>query len=439
MAEVTSSSRWQPDPYAGVPPIGELVDNGRNSPEPFGSQSDPERGNSWRPVDLGPILRGEHTRPEPTVGLCRDDGLRLLYPGLEHAVIGETECGKSWLASACVKAELDAGNHVVYCHWEEGDPVGTVERLQALGVADDVLLSLFRFVAPNEPVSPEWLAALLDPVPTLVIHDGVNEAMAACAMETNSTDGVAAFRRRLVKPCTAVGAAVLACDHVVKDSDRRGRYAMGSIHKGNGLTGSLLVMENSEPFGRGRRGASHVFITKDRPGHLRRHGTQSKLPGKTFVGTLVVDDERSWKSYLDLAFIEPPETPPADTTTQDERDDEHALEIVHDLADKGLAPTLRKVRAESKLRNTATADALERLVIAGKLSEATGSRGSRVFRVQSVTGSGSRPKGRGNREPVTGPVPGNRSEPVGTTQDDNVIQLGHRDTWDTSTGGDEPA
>ena len=36
----------------------------------------------------------------------RSDGLQLIYPGKEHAVIGEMESGKSWLLVACVAAEL---------------------------------------------------------------------------------------------------------------------------------------------------------------------------------------------------------------------------------------------------------------------------------------------------------------------------------------------
>lgn len=295
-------------------------------------------------------------------------------------MIGETECGKTWLALACVAAELDAGNHVVYVHWEEADPVGTVERLQALGVPDEVILERFRFVAPNEPVTPEWWDPLLDPAPTLVVHDGVNEAMAAHGMEVNGTDGVAAFRRRLIKPCTAVGAAVLSADHVIKNREQRGRYAMGSIHKGNGLTGSLVLMENSEPFGRRRRGASHVFITKDRPGHLRRHGKPSKTPGKTFIGSLIVDDERVGKDFLDLAFVEPPvDTSTTPKLSQHDEDDEHILSVVAELQAASIVANLRKIRAQADIRGTRVDDAIERLIIDGKLSERDGKRGARVF------------------------------------------------------------
>jgi KaiC/GvpD/RAD55 family RecA-like ATPase len=83
---------------------------------------------------------GEHVTPEPTVGVARTDGLRLLYPGKEHAVIGEMESGKSWLALACVAAEIVRGNRVVYVHFEEADPGDTIERLRALGVRDDEIL-----------------------------------------------------------------------------------------------------------------------------------------------------------------------------------------------------------------------------------------------------------------------------------------------------------
>src|SRR5262249_59174119 len=78
---------------------------------------------TWEPLDLAPWLNGEiEPPPKPSLGIARTDGLRLIYPGREHAVVRETECGKTWLALGCVAAELTAGNHVVYIHYEEGDP-----------------------------------------------------------------------------------------------------------------------------------------------------------------------------------------------------------------------------------------------------------------------------------------------------------------------------
>ena len=189
--------------------------NGHHTERP---DDDPEP-DSWAPIDLGPYLRGEIRPAEPSIGVSRTDGLRLLYPGKEHAVIGEMESGKSWFCLACVAAELAADHHVVYIHFEESDPSDTLERLITLGCRDQDILRLLRFVGPERKVARDALAALLDPPPSLVVLDGVNEAMALHGWGIRDEDGAAEFRRRLVKPCTSVGAATLATDHVVKNPE----------------------------------------------------------------------------------------------------------------------------------------------------------------------------------------------------------------------------
>jgi hypothetical protein len=347
-------------------------------------------GATWVPVDLGPHVRGEYKPLRPTVGLARDDGLQLLYPGKEHAVIGEMESGKSWFLSACAAAELAQGRRVVYVHFEEADPGDTVGRLQALHVPDDAILSLFAFVGPDEPAEPWALDALLAPAPSLVVLDGVNEAMSLHRLNPHDADAVATFRHRIVKPCTAVGAAVAAADHVVKDRDRRGRDAMGSIHKGNGLTGSLILLENAAPFGRGERGVSYVYVTKDRPGHLRRHGQPGKLPGKTWMGSLIVDDTHTHAPFLDLALIAPAEKSAAQlaaTRTRDQDDDDRVLAVVAAVAATGATPSQRTVEAKAAgMSSTRTRNALARLVLDERLTEHEGPRRSRLFALPSASG-----------------------------------------------------
>ena len=39
----------------------------------YGPPPDEYAGITWKPIDLGPYLRGEVVRPEPTVGLTRKD------------------------------------------------------------------------------------------------------------------------------------------------------------------------------------------------------------------------------------------------------------------------------------------------------------------------------------------------------------------------------
>jgi hypothetical protein len=382
---VLAASRRTAQPE--LPPIAETVPDVpvRDESPAIVDEHGPERGQSWRPLDLTRILRGEHKRPEPDAGLRRADGLRLLYRGKEHSVIGEMESGKSWFCLACAAAELRAGNHVVYIHFEEADPADTVERLQMLDVPDESIVERFRFVGPHEPVNAEWLAALLVPAPSLVVLDGVNEAMSLHGQGIRDEDGAAAFRRRLVKPCTARGAAVLSADHVVKDRDRRDGAAIGTIHKSNGLTGSLILLENATPFGRGRRGCSHVFVTKDRPGYLRRHGQPTSTPRKTFMGSLIVDDVRGWQDYLDLVFTAPQDQPGAktDRPTRDQEDDEHILAVVAKLtADEHGGVSLRTVRdSASPLGRKRAEDAVNRLALDGRLAEEKGLRNARLFSV----------------------------------------------------------
>jgi hypothetical protein len=340
---------------------------------------------SWRPVDLGPILSGQHVRAEPEIGLARADGLRLLYPGKEHTIIGEMESGKSWFAAACVAAELTKGNQVVYVHFEEVDPTDTVERLRALGVTDVIIRSRFRFVGPEEPGGPTAVASLLVPVPSLVVLDGVNESMSLHGWKIRDEDGAAAYRRYLVKPCTKAGAAVLSADHVVKDKDKRDRYGLGSIHKGNALTGSLIDLENVEAFGRGQRGASHVFITKDRPGYLRQHGRPGKLPGKTYMGTLVVDDTRQHRQYLDLAFLAPVDKDQAaESVSERDADEAAVLAAVAKITGKGQLATTRRIYATAGISKARAGDAIERLVLRGGrggLTETPGPNRARIFSV----------------------------------------------------------
>jgi hypothetical protein len=343
---------------------------------------------SWTPIDLTAYLDGTHVRPEPTVGIARQDGLRLLYPGKEHAVIGEMESGKSWFSLACVAAELHAGQHVVYIHFEEADPADSVERLLVLGVPAHHIRRGFRFVGPSTPVTPAQIGRLLDPAPSLVILDGQNEGMALHSQAIREEDGAAQFRKLLVKPWTDAGAAVLSCDHVVKDKEARGRYALGSIHKGNALNGSLILLENRDPFGRGQRGASGVYVVKDRPGHLRKHGQGTKTSGKSYLGQIVVDDTRRWRDALELAFLPPADDIPAEAKPKSPLGqwilDAIAAQPEQTVANREqLFALLRK--AGYTLRTADVREALEDLIVAESLVEHLGKRNAKGYRIPPST------------------------------------------------------
>jgi hypothetical protein len=367
----------------GPPPPTPLRRNGSRTGS---AASDKDDGpTTWEPMALGPWLSGEQRRPEPTIGLARSDGQRLLYPGREHAVVGETESGKTWFALACVAAELAAGRHVVYLHYEESDPGSTVERLALLGISPEVMVQRLRFAAPLRPARDDWLRALLTPAPSLVVHDGVNEAMSLHGADIMAADGAATFRRRLIVPCLRAGAATLACDHVPKSVEGRGRDAYGSVHKGNAIDGARFVLENSEPFGRGLRGVSHVFVTKDRPGHLRAHGKPSKVTGRTYFATLVVDDgPESGPDFLALYAPADDDRPPEQTgaSAGELTDTVHA--VIAALPEESVG-SLRALFAEMRnaghlFREHAVRNAVDDLLATGRLAEVPGKRGALGYR-----------------------------------------------------------
>lgn len=355
---------------------------GRNGSHVGDDTADDEGPTTWGPVDLGPFLRGEAPQPRPTVGIRRSDGQQLLYPGREHAVLGETESGKTWLALACVAAEIVAGHRVLYIHYEESDPASTVERLRLLGVSPERMVGQLCFVAPQRPVHTEWLTALLVPAPTLVVHDGLNEGMSLHGNDIMGAEGWSAFRRRLVTPCLRAGAAVLACDHLPKNVEGRGRDAYGSVHKGNAIDGARIVLENTKPFGRGLRGVSYVFVTKDRPGQLRAHGRPSSTPGKTFVGTLTVDDgPTQGEDFLGFYPPKDDDAPPAAGT------DHPALvhAAIEALPGQSVG-SMRLLYAEMRkaghaLRDSAVRAAVDDLIVEGRLAEVPGSRGARGYKI----------------------------------------------------------
>lgn len=343
-----------------------------------------EPADSWAPLDLGPWLRGEVEQLKPTVGLRRSDGVQLLYPGLEHACIGEMECGKSWFALGHAAAEILAGRRVVYIHFEEPSPADTLARLRALGLSPAEILANLEFIAPARPVLPHDVERLTAAAPALVVLDGQNEGMALHGLDIMKPDGVAGWRRRLVAPFTRAGAAVLQLDHVVKDPERNGGgYALGSVHKGNGINGALFVMENIEPFGKGRRGASAVYVSKDRPGELRQLGKPTKVSRKFLLGVLAVDDSQEYSPNLSVRFFAPSddEAAPAaaGTTATINEVEQHVLDTIAGIITAGHDPTVRRIRAAADFRAASIDRALERLVLDGRLTEHEGKRGARIF------------------------------------------------------------
>ena len=245
---------------------------------------------SWQPVDLSDVLNGSWAPPEATVG-ARSDGVGLFYRGKAHTIAGESEGLKTWLALSAAQDEIGKAEHVVYVDFED-DAGPVVGRLLAMGCVADRLASHFHYIRPESPLNDGhgWadLEALMYELrPSLAVVDGVTEGMTLHGLDPLSNRDAATFGRLLPRRLTNAGAATVSLDHLTKSTEGRGRYALGAVHKLNGLDGAAFVMENRKAAGVGLVGRSTIRIAKDRPGQLRKHALPSS--GMHWFGDLVLD------------------------------------------------------------------------------------------------------------------------------------------------------
>lgn len=226
---------------------------------------------SWDLVNLAAALAGEDGDERPLY-LSRTDGVALLYPGKTHAFNAESETGKSMLAIYCCAERLNMGEHVAYIDFEDS-PRGVIDRLLGFGVDPSVALERFHYIRPDDPIDAgaklrvkEMLRVF--PV-TLVVIDGVAEALALSGWDENAAADIATFYNTLPRVISREGVTVILIDHLVKDKEKQGNDARGSGAKRAGIDGAAFKLEVVKPFVRGGSGVAKVVLTKDRPGWVR--------------------------------------------------------------------------------------------------------------------------------------------------------------------------
>lgn len=227
---------------------------------------------TWQPVDLAQIVAGIESGlivgPVPTL-LRRSDGRPLMYPGEVHSLAGEAESGKSWVMLSECAARIAAGDRVLFLDFETNAP-SVVERLLALGSAPPEIIERFVYVRPDDPPADAAIGALAAGGFAVAVIDGNSEAYSLFGLDPLSNSDVATFLSRLPRPLANGGAAVVQIDHVTKDRETRGRYALGGQHKLAGIGVAFTVEALTVP-SRTRAGLLKVRVTKDRHGHVRAH------------------------------------------------------------------------------------------------------------------------------------------------------------------------
>jgi hypothetical protein len=219
---------------------------------------------SWQPIDL--VALGADEPDPPTIG-------GILYPGKRHLLYAEAETLKSWLALCLTAEQLELGQAVLWLDYEM-DGRQVLGRLHDLGVSADAIRDQFIYLHPSEPLGELGTVTAFETLvahrnPSLAVVDAMTAALTLQNLDPNIGRDIELFYRGIADRCRAHGAAVLVLDHVTKDRETRGRFAIGSERKVSAVDVALgLKIERA--FGRGRSGLAHITVNKDRGGYLTR-------------------------------------------------------------------------------------------------------------------------------------------------------------------------
>lgn len=349
----------------------------------------------WGFSDLTPVLDGTHKPQQPTTG-ARDDGIGLFYPGRVNGIQGESEAGKSWVALLSCLVEMNRGNHVAYLDFEDSEE-GVVSRLLLIGAVPDDISRLFHYVRPGSTPTPvqlrQFIARIGDLAPSLVIVDGVTEAMVMMGLELKENTEIAKFGRMLLRPLADTGAAVVPLDHVVKSTESRGRYALGGVHKLNAVDGVQYMLEAVRPFGINTEGRSRLRIAKDRPAQIRRHALPGGRNPMHWFADLVIrsdgDEFAEAHLYPPIQHTDDPAEDAAvkDKAAQEEADIKERESAVLATLGKTAEP-MSKAALEELIpgRASVTRRALTRLVHGGSVTATKGPRGAALHSLPAKDG-----------------------------------------------------
>ncbi|HEX8006043.1 MAG TPA: bifunctional DNA primase/polymerase [Trebonia sp.] len=277
-----------------------------------------------RRVDLGPWLDGSYVPPTPNRGALRDDTRQLLYSGKWHNVDAPSEAGKSMLAIAHARDEmLNAARTVVYIHFEEELPGGTVDRLVAIGLPPALIRERFVWLSNEWAWENGDLAAELAGIGDvgLVVLDGRNAACSRHGRDPALVETVGWFRHRFVSPATRLGAAVISLGHPPKARDRQDeRHGYGSTAWLDEIDGVAFRMVSARggPIRKGASGAAGIHVVKDRYGEVSKLCRPEERDGWRYAGSLIVDDSGASYDSTSMRLVRPSAEP--DEPTRDEID-----------------------------------------------------------------------------------------------------------------------
>ena len=270
----------------------------------------------WEPEDFSDVLDGSFEMTEPTV-LRREDGVCLFYPGMVNELHGASESGKSWIAQYAAVQQVNAGHKVVYLDYESARNI-VVGRMRLMGAKKDKLLEHFKYYRPDSRptatvATRELFKKVASEPASLVVIDGVTEALAQAGLASKDNDDIPKFYAELPKALArGTGAAVVLIDHIAKATGEDARHALGAQHKLAAIDGAAYLIDIDRQPALGRVGQLLMKVAKDRNSFVRQNSDpdasgrmalsaevelDSSVPGATHVRV------KAWSNAGALAKI----------------------------------------------------------------------------------------------------------------------------------------
>jgi hypothetical protein len=246
-----STPRYTVDHFNDIPGLDPSSSNGAG----------PDR-DSWLPLNLADL---DDTPPQPpTLG-----GFGIVYHGKRHVFSGPQESAKTLAAYAIGIETLRAipNRYIAIIDFEMGRRSART-RLLELG-ATQAELARILYIEPEVPANIDRIALLVAMQPQVVIIDAAAGAYALQSLDDNNRGDVERFAALYTNAFFQAGIATITLDHVVKNTETRGKYAIGSERKTGGVD-VHLGFDTILPIKRGSTGLYKITTHKDRDGWHER-------------------------------------------------------------------------------------------------------------------------------------------------------------------------
>ena len=220
---------------------------------------------TWQSIDLAGAEYAFRTPAPAHVG--------LLYAGKRHYLTGPPESLKTLVAAifalAVIRDFASRGVQVevAWVDFEMG-PHPFRELLHNLGATAHEI-GRFMYFQPEGPPTNDDLNRIIEDGSALVVIDAAAGAYEVSGLDDNKRIDAQRFARTWIDPLWRQGLSTLVIDHVVKNSEARGKWAIGSERK-IGAVDVHFGLEVVRPLVRGGEGLVSLSVHRDRQGWLQR-------------------------------------------------------------------------------------------------------------------------------------------------------------------------